>query len=142
MVPQIAIKFESCGEESDNVSAGVGAGVPRDRVKVVVSIESPEFEYKDNVRRIVTFLYVEDPTEFEHFLTFKYNKTKNVWKKKNIGASVDADEAHTLRTASRAEAARITPSMSLRKIALMGSFWIVVFSFGLSSLIVLTKLNC
>jgi hypothetical protein len=98
-----------------------------------VSIESPEdwvlnvlidgmktgssFKETDKVRKIVSFLYVEYPEEFQYCLTFKYNETKAVWKKKRMGETMDALEAHTLRVETREEAERFTPiplTMTLR----------------------------
>jgi hypothetical protein len=127
MVPQITIKYIGCAFESENVGAGVRAGVPRDRVKVFVSIESPEdwvlnvlidgmktgssFKEIDNVRKIVSFVYVEYSEEFQYFLTFKYNETKAVWKKKRMGETMIETEAHTLRVESREKAERFTPNV-------------------------------
>lgn len=111
-VPQIAISFI----EGSDVAELFGGGLERYRVSIAVEcpnddilavmrerIKPGSIVYEEE-KKILTYVFVEDPKDFERCLTYKYNETKFIWTKKAFGTPVTEQEAHTLRRSSRLEA--------------------------------------
>jgi hypothetical protein len=108
-VPQIAISFVEKSDEPELFNEGL------ERYKVIVAVECPDDDILTVMRnrikpgmtiieeekKILTFVYVEDPNEFERCLTYKYSETKIIWSKKEYGTPVTEQEAHILRRSSR-----------------------------------------
>jgi hypothetical protein len=111
-VPQIAISFI----EGSDVPELFEGGLERYRVSIAVECPNddilavmrerikPGSTVVEEEKKIRTYVFVEDPKDFERCLTYKYNETKFIWTKKAFGTPVTEQEAHILRRSSRLEA--------------------------------------
>jgi hypothetical protein len=86
---QVSIAVEC---PNDNILA-----VMRERIK-------PGSTVVEDEKKIRTYVFVEDPKDFERCLTYKYYEMKFIGTKKAFGSPVAEQEAHTLRKSSRLEA--------------------------------------
>lgn len=110
-VPQIAIRFVKIVEKG----AVVKTEDDTEWYRVDVAIECPDktlFEIMkrqikegmivdEKCQKIVTWVFVQDPTEFIRCLTYKYEETHRIWQKKELGEVVTFEEASDLRRCAR-----------------------------------------
>jgi hypothetical protein len=108
-VPQIAIRFVKI------VEGVVETEGDTEWYRVEVAIECLEAvlwdlmqrRIKDGMRvdperrEIVTWVFVQDPAEFNRCLTYKYEETHYIWQKKEPGEVVTEEEASDLRRSAR-----------------------------------------
>lgn len=113
-VPQIAIAYVTHSTASELFERGLERfrvtvavvcpnnhilGIMRDRIK-------PGAKVLEKENKILTYVFVEDPVDFERCLTYKFNETQFLWTKKHYGEPVTREEAHNLRKSARLEAKR------------------------------------
>jgi hypothetical protein len=108
-VPQIAISYIAASHTAELFEGGF------ERYKVEIAVEcadddifavmqnriKPGMKTLEEQKKILTFVHVVDPSDFERCLTNKYNETKIIWTKKSYGTAVTKEEAHTLRRSAR-----------------------------------------
>ena len=75
---------------------------PREDVYAVMSYRAkPGSQPNRSLQTISTWVYVEDATQFEIFLTYKYKETHFCWTSHEKGAELTETEAHELRRSAR-----------------------------------------
>lgn len=108
-VPQIAIRFVRVVEgmmetegDTEWFRVDVAIECPDADIFAVVRHRIKEGMIVDEQRKeVVTWVFVQDPVDFERCLTYKYEETHEIWKRKRRGEEVTEVEASLLRRSAR-----------------------------------------
>lgn len=108
-VPQIAIRFVRVVEgvvetegDTEWFRVDIAIECPDADIFAVVRHRIKEGMVVDEQRmEINTWVFVQDPADFERCLTYKYDETHEIWKKKRRGEEVSEVEASLLRRSAR-----------------------------------------